>query len=48
MTTVGQRERATPNRIVQLFQHSLNYCYLGNWADRENNRNIEISSLEAC
>src|SRR6266581_1514914 len=38
---VGQIERATQNRVVKLFQNTLHYDYLGNWADRENNRNIE-------
>ena len=30
MSKVGQIERATQNRIVQLFQQQLNYRYLGN------------------
>ena len=38
MTTVGQRERATQNRIVKFFQDKLDYRYLGDWQDRENNK----------
>lgn len=38
---VGQRERATQNRIVALFRNQLNYEYLGNWEDRQDNSNIE-------
>lgn len=45
MSKVGQIERATQNRIVQLFQEQLQYDYLGNWEDRENNSNIEESEL---
>ncbi|MCX5980887.1 MAG: hypothetical protein NTY89_03635 [Nostocales cyanobacterium LacPavin_0920_SED1_MAG_38_18] len=41
MNQVGQRERQTQNRVVQLFQHQLNYRYLGNWQHRLNNGNIE-------
>ncbi|MEA5517255.1 HsdR family type I site-specific deoxyribonuclease, partial [Nodularia sp. UHCC 0506] len=45
MNQVGQLERQTQNRIVQLFQHQLNYEYLGNWQDRPNNSNIETDLL---
>jgi predicted metal-dependent hydrolase len=38
MSTVGQRERATQERVIRLFQDHLNYTYLGNWTDRNNNR----------
>ncbi len=41
---IGQPERITQNRIVQLFQHNLGYTYLGNWEDR-NNKNIEEEYL---
>jgi len=43
--TVGQRERATQDRIVALFRDKLAYEYLGNWEDRENNSNIEESEV---
>ncbi|MEO0373747.1 MAG: HsdR family type I site-specific deoxyribonuclease [Cyanobacteria bacterium P01_A01_bin.17] len=45
MSTVGQRERVTQNRVVQLFQTQLGYAYLGNWETRPNNRNIEATLL---
>ncbi len=47
MSTVGQLERITQNRIVQLFQSELGYRYLGNWHDRANNRNIDVDILSA-
>ena len=45
MSKVGQRERLTQNRIVQLFQQQLKYRYLGDWHDRPNNSNIETEIL---
>ncbi|MDO8508940.1 MAG: HsdR family type I site-specific deoxyribonuclease [Nanoarchaeota archaeon] len=42
---VGQIERRTQNRLVKLFQEKLGYTYLGNWEERENNRNIEEELL---
>ncbi|BAY24212.1 type I site-specific deoxyribonuclease, HsdR family protein [Calothrix sp. NIES-2100] len=47
MSQVGQRERQTQNRIVQLFQQQLKYRYLGDWHDRPNNSNIETEILTA-
>lgn len=47
MSTVGQIERETQNRIVQLFQSELSYRYLGDWEKREANRNIESGVLTA-
>lgn len=47
MIPVGQRERLTQNRVVQLFQQQLNYRYLGNWKDRLNSSNIETDLLTA-
>jgi len=35
MTTVGQTERATQNRIITLFRDELRYHYLGDWSDRD-------------
>ena len=43
---IGQPERHTQNRIVQLFKEQLHYHYLGNWEDRYNNQNIEESLLQ--
>jgi type I restriction enzyme R subunit len=44
MNNVGQMERETQNRIVKLFDE-LGYTYLGNWADRTGNSNIEEGLL---
>lgn len=38
---VGQVERKTQDRVVELFQKKLQYTYLGNWEDRLGNSNIE-------
>ncbi len=43
---VGQVERKTQNRVVELFKNVLNYQYLGNWQDREDNSNVEIDLLK--
>lgn len=43
MSEVGQIERKTQNRVVKLFREQLDYKYLGNWEEREDNRNIEES-----
>jgi len=47
MSEVGDIERLTQNRIVQLFKDKtgLDYTYLGNWEDRPGNGNIEESIL---
>lgn len=45
MTTVGQIEKKTQQRIVTLFQDLLGYDYLGDRHDRENNRNVEPDLL---
>jgi type I restriction enzyme, R subunit len=45
MSTVGQIERATQNRVVRLFREQLGYRYLGNWEYREGNSNIEEEYL---
>ena len=46
MSTVGQREKNTQQRVLKLLRDTLGYDYLGNWEDREGvdgkgNRNIE-------
>ncbi|MFG6102043.1 HsdR family type I site-specific deoxyribonuclease [Leptothoe sp. EHU-05/26/07-4] len=45
MSTIGQLERITQNRVVALFRNYLQYDYLGNWEKRSNNRNIEADVL---
>ena len=47
MSEVGSIERITQNRVVELFRDELDYTYLGNWEDRENNSNIEEKLLSA-
>lgn len=44
-STVGQIEKKTQQRIVKLFREQLGYDYLGDWIDRENNRNVEPDLL---
>jgi type I restriction enzyme R subunit len=41
MSTVGQPERATQKRVIDLFRFELGYRYLGDWTDRPGNSNIE-------
>lgn len=43
MSTIGEIERVTQIRVVNLFRENLKYDYLGNWEDRLNNSNIEES-----
>jgi type I restriction enzyme R subunit len=43
--TVGQLERKTQNRIINLFRNQLGYSYLGNWEERPGNANIETELL---
>ena len=45
MSPVGQREERTQKRAVTLFREQLGYDYLGDWTDREGNRNIEEEYL---
>ncbi|MCX6141775.1 MAG: type I restriction endonuclease subunit R [Ignavibacteriales bacterium] len=45
MSTVGQIERATQNRVIRLFRDKLGYDYLGNWEERSDNQNIEEKYL---
>ena len=37
VSNVGQVEIATQKRLLKLFENSLEYEYLGDWQDRENN-----------
>jgi len=47
MTTVGQIEKKTQARVVKLFREVLRYDYLGDWTDRQDNRNVEEPLLTA-
>jgi type I restriction enzyme, R subunit len=45
LSTVGQVERKTQNRVVQFFQQELGYRYLGDWEKRAGNSHIEEGLL---
>ncbi len=45
MSTVGQRERATQDRVVKLLNKQLGYQHLGKWNERLDNSNIEEFAL---
>jgi type I restriction enzyme R subunit len=45
MPPIGQPERATQDRVLALFRDELGWRYLGDWADREDNANIEEGLL---
>ncbi|MGD0770132.1 MAG: hypothetical protein ABSB42_18265 [Tepidisphaeraceae bacterium] len=47
MSTVGQIETKTRQRVVKLFRDTLKYDYLGDWEKRENNGGIETELLRA-
>jgi type I restriction enzyme R subunit len=47
MSSIGQPERVTQNRVLALFRDELGYRYLGDWTDREGNSNIEEGLLTA-
>ena len=37
-------EWATQQRVIGLFQNDLGYDYLGDWQEREGNRNLEVTT----
>lgn len=45
MSGIGQPERVTQHRVVQLFRDELGYDYLGDWGERAGNSNIEEGRL---
>lgn len=47
MSDIGQLERITQNRVIQLFREQLGYEYLGSREDFEDNGNIEEPMLRA-
>jgi type I restriction enzyme, R subunit len=46
MSTIGQIERATQDRVIALFRDELGYRFIGTWADRQNS-NIDEKLLTA-
>jgi len=47
VSTVGQPERVTQNRVLALFRDELGYRYLGDRTDRDGNSNVEEVPLSA-
>ena len=45
MSNIGEAERITQNKVIQLFKEKLDYRFLGNWEYRDNS-NIEVSLLQ--
>ena len=45
MSTVGEKEKRTQERVIDFFRDALDYTYLGNWKERANNSNIEKTLL---
>ena len=45
MTQVGELERETQRRAIRHFRDHLGYNFLGNWHERDGNRNIETEFL---
>ena len=45
MSVVGQIERKTQDRVVELFRDQLGYDYAGSWEYREDNSHVEVDLL---
>jgi type I restriction enzyme R subunit len=45
VSVVGQVERKTQDRVVQLFRQQLDYDYAGSWEYREDNSHVEVDLL---
>ena len=45
MSNIGDIERLTQNRVVDLFKNQLHYNYLGHWQDRQGNSNMEEAEI---
>jgi type I restriction enzyme R subunit len=45
MSDVGQPERKAQDRVINLFREQIGYEYLGNWAHRDGNSNVEVELL---
>jgi type I restriction enzyme R subunit len=46
MNTIGKSERASQNRVIQLFQTELGYTYLGDWEEEVRTQPIEETILK--
>ena len=47
MSSIGQPERVTQDRVIALFRKQLDYRYAGDWTDLDGNSNIEEHLLSA-
>ena len=47
MSSIGQPERTTQDRLIALFRDQLEYRYVGDWNDRDGNSNIKKHLLSA-
>jgi len=45
MSSIGDIEKVTQNRLIKLFEDELDYDFLGDWKDKEDNSNIEVQLL---
>lgn len=45
MSVVGQIERKTQDRVIELFRDQLAYDYAGSWEYREDNSHVEVNLL---
>ena len=45
MSVVGQIERKTQDRVVELFRDQLGFDYAGSWEYREDNSHVEVDLL---
>ena len=45
MSNIGDIERLTQSRVVDLFKNQLGYKYLGHWQNRQGNNNIEEAEI---
>jgi len=47
MNNIGKPEKASQNRVIQLFQQELGYTYLGNWEEEVRTQAVEEGILKA-
>ena len=48
MSNVGQKERKTQNRVVELFRERLGYEYGGNLEDQDNRTSTRRCFVRTC